>query len=135
MSFLLASTYLCFSLTNRTSDTRLAVDDHSWKQILSLYQASAFSTARTSETVSTLYNNFLSRTPPPPVLDPSPQTPPLFSRMSIAPQRPAHIPASMSDIPFIAPVTSGDNDEETPEYAAIDDEWGTWSCLLSDGIG
>lgn len=122
MSFLLASTYLSFSLTDRASDARLAVGDHSWKQILSLYQASAFSTARTNETASALYNKFLGRTPSPPVLDPLPQTPPLFSRMSVAPQRPAHIPASMSDIPFMAPVTSG---EETPEYAAFDDEWGT----------
>ena len=44
--------------------------------------------------------------------------------MSVAPQRPVHIPASMSDIPLIALVTSGHSDEETPEYAAIDDEWG-----------
>lgn len=124
MSFLLASTYICFSLTT-ASDARLVVGNHDWQQILSLYQASAFSTARNSETAPALYNNILGRTPSPPVLDPLPQTPPLFSRMSVALRRPAHIPASMSDILFIAPVTSGDNDEETLEYTAIDDEWGT----------
>jgi hypothetical protein len=44
--------------------------------------------------------------------------------MTVALRRPAHIPASMSDIPFIAPITSDDHAEETLEYAAIDDDWG-----------
>ena len=45
--------------------------------------------------------------------------------MSVALHRSTHIPTSISDIPLVAPLTSGDGDEGTPEYVTVDDKWGT----------
>lgn len=89
------------------------------------YQASPFSTTYTNGTESTVRNKFICRTPSPPLLAPLPQTPPLFSRKTVAPKQPANVPASMSDLQLVAPSASSDGDEGMLEYAAVSDDWGT----------
>jgi hypothetical protein len=123
----LADMPLCVCLTHWTSHSRLAVDNHTWKEILFSYQASPFSIKHTgpSGTESAPCNKFLCRTPSPPPLDPLPQTPPLFPRINVTPEQPAYVPVSMSDLSFVAPLINGDRNEGTPEYATISDEWGT----------
>ncbi|KAI0249531.1 hypothetical protein BJV78DRAFT_1226853 [Lactifluus subvellereus] len=102
---------------------RLTVDGHSCKEIMSLCQANPFSTRHTSGTGYPRPSPFLDRTPSPPLLAPCPQTPPLFSRITMAPGRPPHVPVSMSDLPLITPFANGDDDKETLEYAAAIDGW------------
>lgn len=111
------------------------MDGHSCKEIMSLYQANPFSTRHRSGTEYLRPSPFLYRAPSPPLLAPCPQTPPLFSRISMAPGRPPHVPVSMFDLPLMAPLVNRDDDKETLEYAAAIDGWCTWLCCISDDTG
>ncbi|KAI0307633.1 hypothetical protein B0F90DRAFT_1675539 [Multifurca ochricompacta] len=102
--------------------SRLTVDSHSWRDILSLYQASIFSAGQPSGSSSraSLFNLFYFRASTPRILVPSPQSPPFFSRSGMELGQLAHVPASMMDLPLGELLANGNDDEGT---SGVIDEW------------
>jgi hypothetical protein len=116
-------TSLSADLTYLISHSRLTVDK--LKENVSLYQGNTFSAAQRSGAEHLLFSALLYRTPSPALSLSSPHTPHLFSRSNATPAQPAHVPSPMADLQFMTPLAMGDDDEGTPEYLTITDQWCT----------
>jgi len=101
------------------------------KEILSSYKANPFSTMPPIGAESAPCHKSLYRMPSPPLPLFLPQTPPLFSRINVAPKLPASAPGSMLDISVVVSLND-DGDNGTPEYEVVKDEWGMSKIIYDD---